>query len=60
MTEALKAEFWEAVQHIGALDDPRAMEAIDATNECAKRIREWAEPSDDQLAEMFGEAGVPQ
>lgn len=41
-------------------DDDGPSEAIDATNKCAKRIREWAEPDDDQLAEMFCEAGVPQ
>lgn len=32
---------------------------IDGTAECAKRIREWAEPTDEQLAEMFAEARVP-
>lgn len=31
---------------------------IDGTAECAKRIREWVDPDDDQLAEMLGEAGV--
>lgn len=40
-------------------DDDGPMDAINATNECAKRIREWAEPSDEQLAELFAEAGVP-
>lgn len=40
-------------------DDDGPMDAINATNECAKRIREWAEPDDEQLAEMFAEAGVP-
>lgn len=33
---------------------------IDGTAECSKRIREWAEPNDAQLAEMFAEAGVPE
>lgn len=27
--------------------------------ECAKRIRGWAEPAEEQFVEMFDEAGVP-
>lgn len=40
-------------------DDDGPMYAINATNECGKRIREWSEPSDEQLTKMFAEAGVP-
>ena len=32
---------------------------INASATCAKRIREWANPTDEQLSEMFTEAGVP-
>jgi hypothetical protein len=41
-------------------DDDGPIEAINATRECAHRIREWAEPTEGQLAEMFAEAGVPE
>ena len=34
--------------------------AIDATSKCAQRIRGYAEPDAEQLAEMFAEAGVPE
>lgn len=29
-----------------------------AISDCAKRIRGWLEPDDDQMREMFAEAGV--
>jgi hypothetical protein len=34
--------------------------AIVASSDCAKRIREWVTPTDQQLVEMFSEAGVQQ
>lgn len=40
-------------------DDDGSLEVVRALSDEAKRIRGWLEPSDDSLAEMFSEAGVP-
>lgn len=42
---------------INADDGP--LEACHALSECCTRIRGYLEPPDEQLAEMFAEAGVP-
>lgn len=40
-------------------DDDGSLEVVHALSDEAKRIRGWLEPSDDSLAAMFEEAGVP-
>lgn len=37
-----------------------SLEAVYAINDSAKRIANWLEPTEEQLAEMFAEAGVPE
>lgn len=39
--------------------DDGSLEACHALSECCTRIRSYLEPPDEQLAEMFAEAGVP-
>lgn len=39
-------------------DDDGPLEVVDALTGEAKRIRGWLEPTDEQLIEMFTEAGV--
>lgn len=39
--------------------DDGSLEACHALSECCTRIRGYLEPPDEQLAEMFAEAGVP-
>lgn len=40
-------------------DDDGSLEVVHALSDEAKRIRGWMEPTDEQLVEMFTEAGVP-
>lgn len=40
-------------------DDDGSLEVAHALSDEAKRIQGWLEPTDDQLIEMFAEAGVP-
>lgn len=40
-------------------DDDGSLEVVHALSDEAKRIKGWLEPTDDQLLEMFAEAGVP-
>jgi hypothetical protein len=40
-------------------DDDGPLEVVNALSNEAKRIRDWLNPADEQLAEMFEEAGVP-
>lgn len=38
--------------------DDGSLEVVHALSDEAKRIKDWLEPTDDQLLEMFSEAGV--
>lgn len=49
------------VQESDQLNDADGpMDAINAANDCARRIREFVEPETEQLAAMFAEADVPE
>lgn len=47
------------VQHSNRLNaDDESLGAVEAAGVCAQRILQWLKPTDDQLTEMFNEAGV--